>query len=681
MRRLLTFLLALALLLVPSPSHTQEEKDRDVFLKAYHFFARGELRPAEELFLRTLDRAFILEDYSIYYLGLIAVKSENIPSARQKFSKLQQKFPDSLWTPYAGIELVKFALAEKNYAEAIDLCRKLRSQTSKREISDEAAYFLGQAHEALGDLKSAYAAYQELRRASPLSSPAAAARKAVAALREKSPDQFGLTTPEAMLAEGELLAREQVYSEAERLYRKVLAQTPKHISRPRVLAALANVYRAQRKREEANPLLSEIAQRFPDSAEAPAALNQLAMNHWNRDDDAKALEYFKRLRERYPKSSFVDFAEFATARIYESMGKQEEALAAYQDLAKKPGDGQPREDAAWRAAWIYYLRKDDKNAYAAFKRLASDKDRVRWRTAALYWQARTAARMDQIEEAKQLFLAVLRDPEETYYKGAAAGWLQRLGVAAEEKKPSEPTVATITPPPLTPSQSFHFSRAQELSELALNPLAVAELDEVKTLGAEELSLRLLLMREYARNGGYARSVALAHQVQFPRSSEELARYRYPLAYWDLVQKLAKENGLDPHLVVSLIRQESLFDPKAVSPAAALGLMQLLHSTATRTAARASLPPPPRERLFELEVNLTLGIHHLKELLQKYSNSLIKAIAAYNAGENAVSRWQTTLAASDDDEFIERIPYPETQLYVKLVLRNLRIYRNLYGEAK
>jgi soluble lytic murein transglycosylase len=681
MRKLLISLLALALLFIPSPSRAQEENPRDIFLKAYHLFVKGESRLAEELLLRTLDKSFVLEDYSFYYLGQIAAKSENISSVRQYFSKLREKFPDSVWAPNAGIELAKFALAEKNYAGAIELCRKLRSQRPKGEISDGAAYLLGQAHEALGDMKQAYATYQELRRASPLSPPAAAARKAAVALRETFPDLFGLTTPEAMLAEGELLAREQIYSEAEKLYRKILEQTPKNISRPRVLAALANAYRAQRKRDEANPLLAEIAQRYPESAEAPAALNQLAMNHWNRDDDAKALEYFKRLRDRYPKSSLVDYAEYATGRIYESEGKQDEALAAYQSLAKKPGDGQPREDAAWRAAWIYYLRKDDKNAHAAFKRLASDKDRMRWRSAALYWQARTAARMEQNEEAKQLFLAVLRDPEETYYKGAAAGWLQRLGGAVEEKKAAEPTVATITPTTLTAAQAFHFSRAQELSELALSALAVAELDEVKALGAEDLSLRLLLMREYARNGGYARSVALAYQVQFPRSSEELARYRYPLAYWDMVQKLAKENGLDPHLVVSLIRQESLFDPKAVSPAAALGLMQLLHSTATRTAARMSLPPPPRERLFDPEINLALGIHHLKELLQKYSNSLIKAIAAYNAGENAVSRWEARLVGVDDDEFIERIPYPETQLYVKLVLRNLRIYRNLYGEPK
>jgi soluble lytic murein transglycosylase len=256
-----------------------------------------------------------------------------------------------------------------------------------------------------------------------------------------------------------------------------------------------------------------------------------------------------------------------------------------------------------------------------------------------------------------------------------------MDVAVEEKKTPEPNVSTLTPPTLSAPQTFHFSRAQELSEMALNALAAAELDEVKNLGAEDLSLKLLLMREYARNGAYARSAALANQIPFPRSAEELARYRFPLAYWDAVQKLAKENGIDPYLVVALIRQESLFEPKAVSPAAALGLMQLLPSTAARTASRLKLSPPQREELFEPKVNLTLGIHHLKELLQRYSNNLVKAIAAYNAGENAVSKWETRFAAADDDEFVERIPYSETQLYVKLVLRNLRVYRNIYGEQK
>jgi soluble lytic murein transglycosylase len=681
MRKSPTLLLVLALLLAPVATHSQDERSRELFSKAYALFSQGDLRLAEELLLRTVDRGFQLEDYSLHYLGLIAVKGGNLDAARQYFSQLQKKFPDSIWAPHADLQLAKFALAEKNYPRAVELCRSLRARRTIKEISDEAGYLLAQAQEAAGDSKQAYAAYQELRRGSPLSSWDTPARKAVAALREKSPDLFGLATPEAMLGEGELLAREQAYGDAERVHRKLLEQTPQGTFRPRVLAALGNLYRAQRKREEAIPVLAEIVQSFPESAEAPAALQQLAQIYWNRDEDAKALEHFKLLKERYPKSSGADYAELSSAKIFESSGKGDDALAAYQNISKHAAESQTREEAAWRAAWIYYLRRDDANANAAFKRLAASKDIAKYRTAALYWQARTAARMEQSDEAKRLFLAVLDDPEESYYKSSAAGWLARMGVAAEEKKPAEPTVATITLPTLGPAQSFHFLRAQELADLALNPWAVAELDEVRNLGAEELSLRLLLMREYARNGAYARSVALASQIQYPRSAEELARYRYPLAYWNAVQKLAKETGLDPYLVVSLIRQESLFDPKAVSPAAAHGLMQLLLSTAARVAGRIGLSAPQREKLFEPELNLKLGIHHLKELLERYSNNLVKAVAAYNAGENAVGRWETRFAGADDDEFIERIPYPETQLYVKLVLRNLRVYRKLYGEQK
>jgi soluble lytic murein transglycosylase len=183
------------------------------------------------------------------------------------------------------------------------------------------------------------------------------------------------------------------------------------------------------------------------------------------------------------------------------------------------------------------------------------------------------------------------------------------------------------------------------------------------------------------SGAYNRIVTLSNQAPLTRYGEELARYRYPLAYWETVQKVAKESGVDPYLVVSLMRQESLFDPRALSPAAAHGLMQMLHSTAARTAARLKLAAPSREKLFEPELNLKLGIHHMKELLQRFSNNYVKAIAAYNAGAEAVSRWETRSAGAEDDEFVERIPYTETQLYVKLVLRNLRVYKKLYGEQK
>jgi soluble lytic murein transglycosylase len=209
-------------------------------------------------------------------------------------------------------------------------------------------------------------------------------------------------------------------------------------------------------------------------------------------------------------------------------------------------------------------------------------------------------------------------------------------------------------------------------------MAVAELDEMGRAKPPS-RLRTLLMREYFRNQAYARSLALANQL--PGSNGERNFYRFPLAFWNMVKQHAEERGLDPYLVLALIRQESLFDTRARSSAAALGLMQLLPSTAKRIAKQIGIASPSQENLFEPEVNLALGTQYLKDLLQRYSNNWFKAIAAYNAGESAVDRWEKEIVTDDIEEFVERIPYIETRGYVKLVMRNHRIYKKLYDSSK
>ncbi|HET8563672.1 MAG TPA: lytic transglycosylase domain-containing protein, partial [Candidatus Binatia bacterium] len=213
-------------------------------------------------------------------------------------------------------------------------------------------------------------------------------------------------------------------------------------------------------------------------------------------------------------------------------------------------------------------------------------------------------------------------------------------------------------------------------QISLHHLAVGELDEISGMSKQQTRLRSLLMREYAINQAYARSVAIANQL--PSSAPDRARFRYPLAYWESIQQKAQERELDPYLILALVRQESLFDARARSPAFALGLMQLLPSTATRIAKQLGFPPPSNEGLFQPDLNLTLGSQYLKDLLQRYSNNWFKALAAYNGGESAVDRWEKEIITDDQDEFIERIPYPETRTYVKLVMRNHRIYRTLYS---
>ncbi len=679
MRKPVLFLLVIVGLSLPRQLHPQDEEPRALFSRAYALYSQGSLSEAESSFVQTLDRGFPLEDYSLYFLGLIQNSRGEWANGRNYLLQLKQNFPQSLWSSQADLQLAKASLGEKDYPRAAGELRAVQGPTIKREIAEQASYLLAQVYELQGDVKKAYSSYQELRKNSPLSRWAAQARREVKKIREQQPESFALNTPEALTAEADLLIREREYDEAEKTYRKLLEAAPEGKQRSRFLMGLANVYRALRKRDEAISILTEIVSRYPDSPEGSDALYRLAVAYWNRDDNTRALEYFDRFKRRYPKSAVIDFPYFASARIYESLARWEDALRSYREFTKRFSDSKWLTEALWREAWIYYLRSDYEQAYASFKRLAGLPAVEGYKNAALYWQGRTAEKLERPDEARQLFLQLLNGKEDTYYKGPAERRLAGLGTPAESTKTTITQSLPEPAPSLQPDFSFHLTRAQELAQISLKQLAVNELDEIQNLAAGDLSLNIILMREYARNQAYSRIVALSSKLGI--SSEELERYRYPLAYWENIQKVAEENGIDPYLVLALIRQESLFDPKALSPASAYGLMQLLPSTAARTAAQVGLPPPQPERLFEPELNLNLGIHHLRELLQLYSGDLVKAIAAYNAGQNAVARWQRQIVTDDPQEFIERIPYAETRLYVKLVLRNHLNYQRMYGNPR
>lgn len=157
------------------------------------------------------------------------------------------------------------------------------------------------------------------------------------------------------------------------------------------------------------------------------------------------------------------------------------------------------------------------------------------------------------------------------------------------------------------------------------------------------------------------------------------RIRYPRAYWDLIAMKSGRDGLDPYLVVSLMRQESWFNPDATSSSDARGLMQLLPSTASRMVRENGLAIAQPADLYDPDTNVQLGTVYLRQLLAMFNGDEIRAVAAYNAGEHAVTGWNEKFPGADD-EWVENIGYHETRDYVKRVIGNKREYRMLYGGA-
>ena len=152
--------------------------------------------------------------------------------------------------------------------------------------------------------------------------------------------------------------------------------------------------------------------------------------------------------------------------------------------------------------------------------------------------------------------------------------------------------------------------------------------------------------------------------------ENIVKLLFPVQYLSHIKKI--ENKLDPFLILSLIRQESAFNPEARSLVGARGLMQLMPNTARRFYRRIRARHLRRPKL-----NLKIGIKYLKKLIKKYDGNLVYTLAAYNAGEGRVKRWRKNIFISEDPLLtIESIPYKETRHYVKLIYRNIFFYKLL-----
>jgi len=676
----LQLLLAGALVALPRAGLAQSNEARERFAKAYQLYISGNSAPAKELFQQTTDVSYRLADYSLFFLARIASDEADRDQAHKYLDQLRQRFPQSVWSHSASLLRAKLEIAEGKLASANEKLRLLRADKSiSRELANEAHYLQAQISEARdtpGEVERAYTLYRDLRHASPESRWAAAARKEQARLRAKFPEKFALDTPASQAEEADQLARERQIQDAEELYKRLLRNTAEASERLRFLSKLASLYLSTGSRNQAIPVLEQILRDHADSTDAPRAIYQIGQVYWNRHENGRAFEYFKKLLEKYPSSEFADRAQYASADIHEYFGRTKEAIAQYIDLQKQFPRSQVREDAAWRLAWLYYRSGEYHLAETSFRSLAERPSNGTFASAALYWQGRSAEKLGDADTARRSYQRLANGGEESYYQLLALRRLEHLGEQIESL-PRAPQAAQISEaaPPLRSELNFHLSRARELASLSLHQLAVVEIDEISRRAKSSDRLLPLLMREYFKNQAYSRSLALAQQLPFGHGERDY--YRYPLAHWDAIQQKTAERGIDPYLVLALVRQESLFNARARSPASAYGLMQLILPTAARVAKQIGLPPPSPEKLFEPEFNLTLGTQYLKDLLERYSNNWFKAIAAYNAGEAAVDRWEREIVTDDIEEFVERIPYIETRGYVKLVMRNHRVYKRLY----
>ena len=236
-----------------------------------------------------------------------------------------------------------------------------------------------------------------------------------------------------------------------------------------------------------------------------------------------------------------------------------------------------------------------------------------------------------------------------------------------------------------PNEDQHIANADQLSIIGTDDWALDELNVAATAAPSSPRVNLAIAKIFrARNDNVQalnylkRSYPDYSQMKPEEMRPDEWDVFYPLQYWDIIKQESRARGLDPYQVAGLIRQETVFNPRAVSSARAYGLMQLLVPTAISTARRVGVDRSiTMDALFEPRLNIQLGTAYFKDQIDKYGRIEYVA-AAYNAGPNRVVQWRASLPLQID-EWQEAVPFRETRLYIQGVVRNTLQYRRLYDE--
>jgi soluble lytic murein transglycosylase-like protein len=186
-----------------------------------------------------------------------------------------------------------------------------------------------------------------------------------------------------------------------------------------------------------------------------------------------------------------------------------------------------------------------------------------------------------------------------------------------------------------------------------------------------------------KDGLVSRSVVLARDgmnslIPKPPATDKRWKLIYPLYFVDEINDHAANNDLDPYIILSLIKEESHFNPLAISSSNARGLMQILPGTARDISRWDGISPVGDFELFTPSKNLKLGSAYFRHIKKKLYNNSLYAVAAYNCGPGAVQRWLSKTPHSDIDQFVENIPYDQTRDYIKKVYTAYWNYKRIYG---
>jgi soluble lytic murein transglycosylase len=617
-------------------------------------------------------RAGDLGDYVSYFLANSYASGGQPSPAADNLQEFSAKYPESVFLRDAAATYANCLLAENNPSGALSVLRKYREpQRSDMELS------LGRALMRTGEREPAIAVFKHIYLATPTAAEAADARN------ELVNAGYAPTFLERReRADG--LATAHHWGDAAHEYRELLNEA-QPADQYALTVALGVALHHSGSDAEARRLLEPL----PESSDEANAQRMLALAEMARssDDLDRYTSLVDRMRQTSAATPAFQDALLLGGNMYLLRKDYDKAIDYYREAQTRFPNGNHAAYAHWKAAWLTFRQGRNEEAKRDFEQEIALYPTIPEASAAMYWRGRLAEEDHDYARARAYYNKLDTRFRNYYYAVMARDRLAIIGASPATVDPVLDAVPPLPPakvPDDPPDDDLRVQKAKLLANAGLVDFAARELraaDNGQSWSASEIA------KIYIEYGQYHRALQIMkHAVPsyFALDLSELPRdyweTLFPRPYWSDLKRFAANNQLDPYLVASLIRQESEFNPGAVSRSEALGLMQLLPVTGRQVAHEMNMRRFSQTQLLSPATNLQLGTRYFRGLIDKFGGQVQYALAAYNAGPDRVEAWLAD-RYRDPQEFVESIPFTETREYVQAIMRNAGLYRQLYGDCR
>jgi len=629
-------------------------------------------------------RLTMLVDYSDFLSGSVLVKLNRPTEALPLLEQVWKAAPSSPLSGQAALLASKILIALHQPARALEIMDAHRGDLP--ESSAELAR--AQALEALGRPAEAAGRYQYVWSEYPLSSEAAAADSALSRLR--STTGYPKETSELALTRERKLVDGRDYA---RPVKELQTWMPRMISADRERArVLLGAIRYRRRDAGACDYLRSL--QLSDSEADSERLYYVVLSAIRARRYSEAGDALSRLERWHPKSPWRLQALLAMAVRYAMDGQAPAAQSLYQACYESFPDDPQADGCHWKYVWQMYRDSHGAARDALLQHLRRFPNSEHT-PAALYFLGRIAQNSRDYAAARAYYLQIENFFPNHYYTALARDRMRETGVAPAT--PSATVAAQLSALHLpdgrdranlapTSATQVRLDRAHLLTEAGLYEFAEGELRFAgrDTQQPQVIALALAQLADHEqepeRGIRFIKHYAPGY-LGLPVNSvtEPLWKLAFPIPFRDSLEKYSRLSALDPFLVAALIRQESEFNPHAISRARALGLTQIMPGTGRLLSRKMNMRGFSTAMLYMPDVNLRIGTFYLRLLLDELQGHWEETLASYNAGKSRVVGWLTGVQYSEPAEFVESIPIPETHDYVQSVMRNADVYRRLYGE--